>query len=73
MDNELLAILALTVVAPIWIAFHYMTKWKTTRGLSSSDAKLLENLWEQASAMESRINALETILDAEVSDWRKKV
>ncbi|MCG6873319.1 MAG: envelope stress response membrane protein PspB [Gammaproteobacteria bacterium] len=69
---DVIAILALTVVAPIWIAFHYITRWKTTKGLSNDDAQLLEELWEKASTMESRVNALETILDAEVPDWRKK-
>ena len=70
---DVYGILFLTVVAPIWIVFHYISKIKESKGLSNEDARLLEELWEKASAMESRINTLETILDAEVPDWRKKV
>ena len=33
---------------------------------------MLEELWQDAQRMESRINALETILDDQVPDWRRK-
>ena len=68
-----LAIIALTVVAPILIGFHYITKWKSLKGLSDEEQKALEDLWHDSEGMESRINALETILDAEVPDWRRKL
>lgn len=70
--GEVLAIIAMTVVAPLVIVLHYVTKWKTSKGLSHEDEKMLEELWESAQGMESRINALETILDNEVADWRKR-
>jgi phage shock protein B len=70
--GEVLAIIAMTVVAPLVIVLHYVTKWKTSKGLSNEDEKMLEELWESAQQMESRINALETILDNEVADWRKR-
>jgi phage shock protein B len=70
---EVFGILFLVVVAPIWIVFHYISRMKESKGLSTEDARLLEDLWEKASAMESRINTLETILDAEAPGWRKKV
>jgi len=66
-------ILFLVVVAPIWIIAHYVTRWRQTRMLSSEDEKLLAELWNSVDRMESRINSLERILDAEVPDWRKKV
>ncbi len=34
---------------------------------------MLEDLWKDSQAMQSRLNALETILDDEVPDWRKKL
>ena len=70
--GEVIAILAVTIVAPLALVLHYVTKWKTTKGLSNEDEKILEDLWESAQRMESRINALETILDNEVEDWRKR-
>jgi phage shock protein B len=63
----------MTVVLPLIIIFHYVTKWKATKGLSDDEQRLLEDLWRDSQGMESRLNALETILDDEVPDWRKKV
>ncbi len=73
MDFEVPVILFLAVVAPIWIIAHYATRWRATKALSSDEEQLLEELWESAERMEQRINALERILDAEVTDWRKKL
>ena len=73
MDFEVPVILFLAVVAPIWIIAHYATRWRATKSLSSDEEQLLEELWGSAERMEQRINALERILDAEVTDWRKKL
>lgn len=70
---EVPIILLLVVVAPIWIIAHYMTRWKATKSLSSDEEQLLEELWKNSERMEQRINALERILDAEVTDWRKQL
>jgi len=67
-----LMILFLTIVAPLWIIFHYLTKWWMTRGLSAEDERLLAELWESASRMEGRIVTLEKILDAEAPGWRAR-
>jgi phage shock protein B len=68
-----LAIIFMTVVLPIVVVMHYVTKWKATKGLSDDEQRLLEDLWKDSQAMQSRVNALETILDGEVPDWRKKL
>ena len=68
--TELIWILALTIVAPIWIVSHYLTKWKTSKGLSPDEVKMLEDLWKTAQAMEKRVVTLETILDENVKGWR---
>jgi phage shock protein B len=65
-----LAILFLTIVVPLWIVMHFVTKWKMTRELSTSEEDMIEEVWNIAHRMESRINALETILDAEAPEWR---
>jgi len=67
-----LAIVFMTVVVPFVVIMHYTTKWKATKGLSDDEQKMLEDLWKESQAMQSRVNALETILEAEVPDWRKK-
>ena len=67
-----LSIILLTVVVPFIVIMHYMTKWKATKGLSEDEQRMLEDLWKEGQAMQSRVNALETILDNESPDWRKK-
>lgn len=68
-----LAVLFMTVVAPLWIIFHYITKWRAQRGLSAQDERLLAELWDIANRLEGRIHALERVLDAESPNWRNKV
>ena len=67
-----LSIVFMTVVLPFVVIMHYMTKWKATKGLSEDEQRMLEDLWKEGQAMQSRVNALETILDNESPDWRKK-
>jgi phage shock protein B len=67
-----LTIIFMTVVLPIVLVLHYVTKWKATKGLSDDEQRMLEDLWRDTQGMQSRVNALETILDDQVPDWRKK-
>jgi len=68
-----LTVLFLTFVAPLWIIFHYVTRWRTAKALSAEDERMLGELWESAQRMETRIHALERILDAEAPGWRNKL
>ena len=68
----ILSVILLTVVVPFVVIMHYTTKWKATKGLSDDEHRMLEDLWKESQAMQSRVNALETILDNEVPDWRRK-
>ena len=73
MDSEFLfvgMILVLTVVAPIWLTFHYITRWRSTKALTGEDQQLLQELYQSASKMEDRIHHLERILDEEAPAWR---
>ena len=65
-------IVAMTIVAPIWIVSHYTTKWKLSKGLSKDETHMLEDLWKTAQAMENRVITLEAILDDNVAGWRNK-
>jgi phage shock protein B len=71
--SEILGIVFVSVVLPLVIVLHYVTKWKEAKGLTKEDEKMLEEIWASAKKMESRINALETILDDQAPDWRKRV
>jgi len=70
--SELIPILLLTVCAPLWIIFHYITKMKTAKGLTPEDEKMLTDVWESTKKMEDRINTLERILDIESPTWRQR-
>lgn len=70
---EVIGVILVIFVLPLIVVLHYMTKWKASKGLSREDEKMLEEIWESAQKMESRINALETILDDQAPDWRRRV
>ena len=73
---ELLAvaiIVFIAVPAPLFIILHFITKWKQSREISGSDEKMLEDMWLLAHRLEERLESLETILDSELPDWRKKL
>lgn len=72
MDLELIAILLLTVVAPLWIIFHYVTMWKKNKGLTAEDEAVLADLREASEKLEQRLATMERILDDEVPDWRQR-
>ena len=68
----ILGILFVTIVLPLWIILHYVTKWKRSRELSGTEEEMLQEIWALSQQMESRLNALETIIDDEIPDWRKR-
>ena len=71
-------IVFLAVVGPLWLRLHYQTQWKRLEAgelgdgrvaVSKEEIKQLEHI---AQRLSTRIEALETILDAELPDWRNK-
>lgn len=68
---ELAIILFLTVLAPLIVVFHFITKWKETREISQEDEQMLEELWQLSERLDERIETLERILDDERPDWRR--
>lgn len=65
-------IVFLIFVAPLWLFLHYRSKRKTDSAPSSQDLERLQVLSEKAEAMQSRVDTLERILDAESPTWRRK-
>ena len=65
-------ILFMIFVAPIWVIMHYRTAAKKNVGLSSDEQQSLQDLMDVADTLEERIETLESILDQETPDWRKK-
>lgn len=69
---EIVGILFMVVVAPVWILLHYITRWKSTKTISNEDETLLADLWESAEKIEARLNNIERIIDTDAPDWRNK-
>ena len=63
----------LVIVLPIWIVAHYVTRWRTSKTITSADEALLSDLWESSRKMEDRIRNLERILDEEAPHWRERL
>ena len=66
-------IVFLTIIAPLFIVLHFVTKWKQTREISRDDEQMLEDLWMLSQRLEERLITLEKILDDEVPDVREKL
>ena len=68
----------LAFIVPLWIIFHYITVWKRMRagtagpGMVAVDRAELERMRELSDQLETRIESLETILDAEAPEWRNR-
>lgn len=71
--SDVIPILLITICFPLWIVFHYLTKMKTSKGLSVEDEKMLSEVWESTNRMEERIRTLERILDIEAPNWRGRL
>jgi len=74
----IMTVLLLTVVVPLWIVFHYITRWKLMKNQEPGEGRVvvdkdtLENLATTATKLEDRVKNLETLLDAEAPGWREK-
>jgi phage shock protein B len=68
----LAVVLTLTIVAPLALILHFVTKWKQSREISGDDEQLLEELYAQSQRMEDRLATLEKILDDELPEWRSR-
>lgn len=65
-------ILFLVIVAPIWIGLHYKSLNRSSRSLNAEDRENVEQILESVDRLSARIEALESILDAEHQDWREQ-
>jgi len=70
--EEAVPILLVVVVIPLWIIFHYVTKWKAMKGLTAEDEESFTDLRRASDRLEERLRSMERILDTEVPDWRSR-
>lgn len=65
-------ILFIVIVAPMWITMHYRSVSRSSRSLSQEDRQSIEQMLETVDKLTDRIGTLESILDADHSDWRQQ-
>lgn len=65
-------VIFLGLVVPLWLVLHYIGKWRSNKGLSTEDKQALDAALVEVDRLESRLETLETILDAEQPDWRNQ-
>ena len=71
-------IVFVAVVGPLWLRLHYKTQWKLIEsgqvgeGQVAVDRGELSRLQRTAERLDKRIDALESLLDAEVPEWRNR-
>lgn len=65
-------ILFILIVAPIWLIMHYSRVKHDKRLLDSDDREELSLLRERAEYLDERIDTLESILDEQTPEWRRR-
>ena len=53
-----------------WLIFHYITKWKTAKTITTQDEDLLDELYDLARRLDERMMTIERIVQAENPNWR---
>lgn len=53
-----------------WLILHYLTKWKSGRGISPQDEVLLDDLHEMARRLDARLDSVERIVAADNPNWK---
>jgi phage shock protein B len=65
-------ILFMVIVAPTWIVMHYRSLNRSSRSLSEDDREALDAMLATVDKLTERIVSLESILDVDHPNWRKK-
>jgi len=63
-------ILGILFIGFPWVLFHYITKWKTVKTLTTEDENLLDELHELARRLDDRMGTIERIVQADNPNWR---
>lgn len=72
MDESFIAIpiVGMLFIGLPWLVLHYLTKWKSGRGISQQDEVLLDDLHEMARRLDGRLESIERIIAADNPNWK---
>lgn len=59
------------VVGLPWVVLHYITKWKTSATLTNDDESLLEELYQLARRLDSRMDTVERLVASDNPDFQR--
>jgi phage shock protein B len=62
--------ISLPIIGLPWLILHYITKWKSGRGISQQDEVLLDDLHELARRLDGRLESIERIIAADNPNWK---
>ena len=51
------------LVLPLWLIFHYVTKWREQKRQAQASREDMEALWRIADKLERRLDSLEAVID----------
>ncbi len=71
MDTTVVAVCGTLFIGLPWIVLHYITRWKSGRGISVEDERLLDELHETARLLDSRLDSIERIITADHPNWKE--
>jgi phage shock protein B len=75
MDESWIAVpitaIASVVIGLPWLILHYLTRWKTARGISQQDEVLMDELHDMARRLDGRIESIERIITADNPGWKE--
>ena len=71
MDFDAIIIVPVVVIGLPWLIMHYMTKWKTAPTLTNDDESLLEELYQLARRLDSRMDTVERLVASDNPDFQR--
>jgi phage shock protein B len=67
---EIVLTVFVIVIGLPWMILHYLTKWKSGRGITQQDEVLLDDLHEMARRLDNRLESIERIIAADNPNWK---
>ena len=67
--TEIIVVPAIFIGLP-WLILHYVTKWKTAATLTVDDEAMLEDLYQVAKRLETRLDTVERLVSVDHPEFR---
>ena len=71
MDFDAIIIVPVIFIGLPWLIMHYMTKWKTAPTLTNDDESLLEELYQLARRLDSRMDTVERLVAGDNPEFQR--